>query len=83
MTGAPRTFFMHLPEAVLAFQSGADEYVVYSLPPREQRLPKDEWEAIRPGLESTGRIPLSDVEFDEASRLIRMDTIGIERFVDS
>ena len=48
MNDEPRTFFMHLPQAVLAFEPDADEYLVYSLPPAEEALPKGEWDAIRP-----------------------------------
>jgi hypothetical protein len=73
---------MHLPNAVLAFEPEAHVYVVYSLPPREEALPKAEWDAIRPSLEPAGWIPLGDVEFD-AARFIRMDTTDIERFVDA
>jgi hypothetical protein len=81
MTGEARTFFMHLPKAVLAFDPVDDEYLVYSLPPRDEALPKDEWDAIRPSLEPTGSIPLAEVTFDDTARFIRMDTTDIDRFV--
>jgi len=32
LMGEPTTFFMHLPEAVLAFERGMHGYSVYSLP---------------------------------------------------
>jgi hypothetical protein len=74
---------MHLPKAVLAFEPEAHVYVVYSLPPRGEALPKAEWDAIRPSLKPTGWIPLGDVELEDAARFIRMDTTDIERFVDA
>jgi hypothetical protein len=81
VTGEPTTFFMHLPEAVLAFERGMDGYSVYSLPASDRTLPKDEWDALRPRLQPTGRIPLDEVEFDDDARIIRLDTMGIERFI--
>jgi hypothetical protein len=81
VSGEARTWFMHLPNAVLAFEPGDDEYLVHSRPPNDEVPPKDEWDAIRPGLAPTGRIPLAEVEFDDAARLIKVDTTGFERFV--
>jgi hypothetical protein len=81
VTGEPTTFFMYLPEAVLAFERGPDGYSVYSLPASGQPLPKDEWDALRPRLRPTGRISLDEVDFDHDARIIRLDTTGIERFV--
>jgi hypothetical protein len=74
---------MHLPKAVLAFEPEGHVYVVYSLPPREEAMHKGEWDAIRPSLKPTGFIPLGEVQFDEAARVIRMDTTDIERFLDA
>ena len=74
---------MHLPKAVLAFERQAHVYVVYSLPPRDEALPKAEWDVIRPTLKPKGWIPLGDVEFDDAAHFIRMDATDLERFVDA
>jgi hypothetical protein len=41
-----------------------------------------EWDVIRAGLTPTGRIPLTDVEFDEATGF-RIRRLGIERFAAS
>jgi hypothetical protein len=81
MAGQPTSFVVHLPEAVLAFERGVDNYAVYSLPASDRTLPKDEWDAFRPRLEPTGRIPLDEVDFDDDARIIRSDTMGIERFI--
>jgi hypothetical protein len=81
VAGEPTTFFMHLPEAVLAFERGVDGSSVSSLAACDRTLPKDEWDALRPRLEPTGRIPLDEVEFDADARIIRLDTMGIERFI--
>jgi hypothetical protein len=83
VTDPGRTFFMHLPKAVLAFEPEAHVYVVYSLPAKGGGAAQAEWDAIRPSLEPLGWIPLGDVEFDDAARFIRMDTTDIERFVDA
>jgi hypothetical protein len=70
-------------DAVLVFDaSDADttgEYDVYSIGPTEQDRLWGEWDAIRAGLTPTGRVPLSDVEFDESTGF-RVRTFGIERF---
>ena len=83
---APRTFFMELPEpeAVLVFDARtADvtgEYEVYSLPPTDKSRLWAEWEGIREGLTSTGRIPVTDVDRDVDGHVITIRTLGIERF---
>ena len=58
-----------------------DGYSVSSLPAADRTLPKDEWDAPRPPLQPKGRIPLDEVEFDDDARIIRLDTMGIERFI--
>ena len=55
------------------------EYDVYSIAPGEQARLWAEWDAIRAERTPTGRIPVSDVEFDEATGF-RIRTLGIERF---
>jgi len=72
---------MHLPEAVLAFERGVDGYSVYSLPACDRTLPEDEWDALRPRLQAKGRIPLDEVVFDYDTRIIRLETMGIERLI--
>jgi len=81
LTSEPTTFFMHMPEAVLAFEPGVDGYSVYSLPASDRTPPKDEWVALRPRPEPTGRIPLDEVVFDYDTRIIRLETMGIERLI--
>jgi hypothetical protein len=76
VAGEPTTFFMHLPEAVLAFERGVDGYSVSSLAACDRTLPKDEWDALRPRLEPTGRIPLDEIEqlaIDRANHPARHD----------
>jgi len=83
----PKTFAMTLmphADAVLVFDARdaeeTGEYEVFSLAATTDldRL-WVEWEQIREGLTSTGRIPTSDVEFDEASGF-RIRTLGLESF---
>lgn len=80
---APRTFSMQLPDALLVFDaSTADatgEYEVYSISRDDERKLWREWDVVREGLTPTGRIPVTDVDFDEA-RGFRIHTLGIERF---
>jgi hypothetical protein len=70
-------------DAVLIFDaSNADttgEYELYSIAPSEQDRLWGEWDMIRAGLTPTGRVPLSDVEFNEGTGF-RVRTLGIERF---
>lgn len=74
---------MPYTDAVLVFDASAaeatGEYEVYSIAPAEHARLWAEWDAIRAGLTPTGRIPVGDVEFDEASGF-RIRTLGIERF---
>jgi len=80
-----RTFSMQLPvpDALLVFDARAveatGEYEVYSIPSAESVRLWHEWEAMREGLTPTGRIPATDVEFDE-TRGFRIHTLGLERF---
>jgi hypothetical protein len=82
----PRTFFMEMPEpeALLVFDArNADatgEYEVYALPPSEKSRLWADWEAIRDELTPTGRIPASDVDRDQENHVIRIRTLGLERF---
>jgi hypothetical protein len=85
----PRTFSMTLlpyVDAVLVFDASdtteTGEYDVYSIAPGEQARLWAEWDAIRAERTPTGRIPVSDVEFDEATGF-RIRTLGIERFATS
>jgi hypothetical protein len=82
-----KTFAMPLmphADAVLVFDARdaakTGEYEIFSIAPTTDlaRL-WGEWEQIREGLTSTGRIPTSDVEFDEASGF-RIRTLGLESF---
>ena len=70
-------------DAVLVFDASAaettGEYDVYSIAPGEQERLWGEWDAIRAALTPTGRIPVSDVEFDECTGF-RIRTLGIESF---
>ena len=61
----------------------ADE--VFSITPAEaDRLSRDwrHWDGMRAGLMSTGRIPASDVDFDEATGFT-LRTLGLERFAET
>jgi hypothetical protein len=83
----PRTFSMTLMphvDAVVVFdateagETGA--YAVYSIEPHQnERFKRGEWEGMRESLTPTGQIPVTDVEFDEATGF-RVRTYGIERF---
>ena len=70
-------------DAVLVFDASdaatTGEYDVYSVTPGEQARLWAEWDTIRAERTPTGRIPVSDVAFDE-SRGFRIRTLGIERF---
>jgi hypothetical protein len=72
-------------DAALVFDAreaeATGEYEVFSITPIEATKADfwSEWEGIREQLEPTGRIPTSDVEFDEATGF-RLRTLGIERF---
>jgi hypothetical protein len=86
MSASPRTFSMTLlpyMDAVLVFDASATEatgeYDVYSITPKDQERLWIEWDEMRAGLTPTGRIPVSDVEFDESTGF-RIRTLGIERF---
>jgi hypothetical protein len=86
MVASPRTFAMTLMphvDAVLVFDASdaetTGEYDVYSIAPSEQARLWGDWDVIRAGLTRTGRIPVSDVEFDESTGF-RNRTLGIERF---
>jgi hypothetical protein len=85
----PWIFAMSLPEAVLVFESRFDEaadsyapeYCVYRLPASEGHRLDGSLDGLVEGLEPVGRIPVSDVEFDE-TRGLAIRTMGIERFAD-
>ena len=85
----PRIFAMSLPTALLVFESRFDEaadayeseYDVYRLPPLEEERLHGSLDGLVEGVEPVGRIPVSDVEFDEA-RGLAISTMGIERFAD-
>ena len=86
MVASPRTFSMTLMphvDAVLVFDASdaetTGEYDVYSIEPGEQERLLGEWDTIRAALTPTGRIPVSDVEFDEATGFT-IRTLGIESF---
>ena len=86
MAAKLRTFSMPLMpyvDAVLVLDASdaetTGEYDVYSIAPGEQARLWAEWDAIRAERTPTGRIPVSDVEFDEATGF-RIRTLGIERF---
>ena len=71
-------------EAVLVFDASdaeeTGEFEIFSLPPTTDLDQLwSEWEGVRDGLTSTGRIPTSDVEFDRAIGFT-VRTYGIERF---
>lgn len=70
-------------DAVLVFDASdaeaTGEYEIFSLPPADAARLWGEWTSMREGLASTGRIPTTDVEFDEATGF-RVRTFGIERF---
>ena len=70
-------------DAVLVFDASDAEatgaYEVYSIAPSEQGRLWGEWDVIRASLTPKGRIPLTDVEFDETTGF-RIRTLGIERF---
>jgi len=74
---------MQLPEAVLVFDARdaetTGEYEVFAIPPKDADGLWRTWGATWEGLAPTGRIPVSDVEFDE-TRGFRIHTLGIERF---
>jgi hypothetical protein len=89
-TAAPRTFSMTLMphvDAVLVFDAThADEtgaYTIYSIEPdQNDRFKRGEWDLMRVSLTPTGQIPVTDVEFDEATGF-RVRTYGIEQFAAS
>jgi hypothetical protein len=72
-------------DAVLVFDASdaeeTGEYEVFSITPAAAA--RDDfwsgWEIMREGLTSTGRMPTSDVEFDEETGF-RLHAFGIERF---
>lgn len=71
-------------DAVLVFDAtdadATGEYTIYSIEPRENdRFKRGEWERMKAALAPRGHVPVTDVEFDEASGL-RVRTYGIERF---
>jgi hypothetical protein len=72
-------------DAVLVFDaSEADdtgEYTIYSIEPDDNdRFMRGEWDAMKPSLEPTGHVPVTDVEFDEKKGEIRVLTYGLESF---
>ena len=73
-------------DAVLVFDATETaEYEVFSITPAlADRLSRDwrHWDGMRAGLMSTGRIPASDVDFDEATGF-RLRTLGLERFAET
>lgn len=83
----PKAFSMPLMpyvDAVLVFDaSDADTtgaYTIYSIEPdQNDRFKRGEWDHLRESLAPTGHIPVSDVEFDEATGF-RTRTYGIEKF---
>jgi hypothetical protein len=87
MEAPARLFTMGLMphvDAVLVFDPSesvaTNEYEVFSIAPSEQDRVWREWDAMRAELAPTGRIPFGDVELDEESHVIRMRTLGLERF---
>jgi hypothetical protein len=85
-----KTFSMPLMphvEAVLVFDaSDADEtgeYEIFSIEPAaNERFKRGEWPSMKASLTSTGRVPVTDVEFAEATGY-QIRTMGIERFAAS
>jgi len=73
-------------DAVLIFDASdaetTGEYDVYSISPSEQGRLWAQWDVIRAGLTPRGRVPVSDVEFDEGTGF-GIRTFGIERFAAS
>jgi len=74
-------------DAVLVFDAretdDTGEYTIRSIAPDEnERFMRGKWDAMNEGLEPTGRIPVSDVEFG-ASAGFRIRTLGIERYATS
>ena len=55
-------------------------YTIYSIEPDgNERFKRGEWDVMRESLTPTGQVPVTDVEFDEATGF-RVRTYGIERF---
>jgi hypothetical protein len=76
------TLMPHVDAELVLAASDAEttgEYDVYSIAPSEQGPLWGEWDVIRAGLTPAGRIPASDVEFEETTGF-RIRTLGIERF---
>ena len=75
---------MPFVDAVLVFDASeaeeTREYEVFSIAPADAAR-ADFWavEELREGLTPTGRIPTSDIEFDENTGFT-VPTLGIERF---
>ena len=85
---APRTFFMEMPQpagAILVFDARAagstGEYEVYSISPEEKSRFWGQWDALRERRTPTGRIPVTDVDWDDDNHVIRVRTLGLESFV--
>jgi hypothetical protein len=71
-------------DAVLVFDADQAEetgmYTIYSIEPdNNERFRRGEWDAMRTSLTPTGRLPITDVEFDEATGF-HVRTYGIEGF---
>jgi hypothetical protein len=80
---------MSLPTALLVFESRFDEaadayeseYRVYRLSALKEKRLRRSLDSLVEEVEPVGRIPVSDVEFDE-TRGLRIRTMGIERFAN-
>jgi hypothetical protein len=73
-------------DAVLVFDASEAEetgaYTIYSIEPEEtDRFKRGEWDAMREWLTPTGHVPVSDIEFDDATGF-RIRTYGIEQFAE-
>ena len=72
----PRIFIVTLPDGLLVFDSPFrdalddydPEYSVYHLPWTEAKRLHGRWDSLVEGAELRGRIPVTDVEFDETRR---------------
>jgi hypothetical protein len=71
-------------DAVLVFDASqaeaTGEYAIYAIAPDEQTRFHGRLEAVRETRKPTGHVPVSDVEFDDDGKEIRVLTMGIERF---
>jgi hypothetical protein len=86
MTESRRTFLMPLTphaNAVLVFDAtvSEDKYAIYAIQPDEgERFRRGEWDAMKESLAPKGHVPFTDVEVDDTQHVIRVRTLGMERF---